>query len=281
MIHGTGDVLLDPTQLGALADGYDAPWTGVRDLFRSDALSVVNLECSPGGGGAPEEKEFVFRCADGFEEMSDNGVDVANLGNNHAGDHGKQPLLDGRAALLRAGVVPVGAGTNEAHANEAALFERNGKTIAVLGFGGVVPSPTWIAKANSPGVADGYDTASMARAVRAAAAIADIVVVSIHWGAELDTLPRGDDVDRARAMIDAGADAIFGHHAHVLQPLEFYAGRPIFFGLGNFVWPRGGPTAVAEVVFDPDGDIEACLLPGTISGGRPAVSVENACAPPS
>ena len=63
-------------------------------------------------------------------------------------------------------------------------------------------------------MASGEDTAAMTAAVRAASERADLVFVTVHWGVELDTRPRPDDVARARALIDAGADGIFGHHAH-------------------------------------------------------------------
>jgi hypothetical protein len=269
VIHGTGDVLLDPGQLALVQRSYDAPWDGVRDLFTGDDLTIINLECAPSELGEPEDKQFTFRCPFGMDEMTDAGVDVANLGNNHSGDFGPQALLDGRERLISAGLVPVGAGRNAAEANEPALFEIGGTTVAVLGFSGVVPRNDWIAKPHHPGVADGYSIDSMTRAVRAAVELADLVVVTIHWGVELATEPRDQDVARAHALIDAGADAIFGHHAHVLQPLEWYEGRPIFYGLGNFVWPRPGDTAVGRVVVSPSGEIAACLVPARITGGRP------------
>jgi poly-gamma-glutamate synthesis protein (capsule biosynthesis protein) len=108
------------------------------------------------------------------------------------------------------------------------------------------------------------------------------VFVAIHWGVELDTGPRPDDVERAEAMIDAGADGIFGHHAHRLQPLTFYEGKPIAWGLGNFVWPSfsgaGSTTAVARFVVEPDGSIDACLIPAFIeSPGHPVLTGEPEC----
>lgn len=273
VLHGTGDVNLDPRQLGSLHTSYGAPWSAVSDLFEGDDLTVVNLECAPSRLGEAVEKEYNFRCEpDALAAMRDAGVDVANQGNNHAGDYGPRALVDGRDNLIAAGVRPVGSGRDAAQANEPAIFERSGWTIAVLGFGGVVPSPDWIAGPDHAGQADGYDVASMTRAVREADEEADLVFVTIHWGAELDGSPRADDVARARALIDAGADGIFGHHAHVVQPLEWYGGRPIAYGLGNFVWPRGGPTAVARFVVEPDGSVGACLVRGTISGGRPTLS---------
>jgi hypothetical protein len=279
VIHGTGDVNLDPRQLGLALSTFDAPWDGVRDTFGADDLTIINLECAPSPLGMAEDKQYTFRCDKGHEQMDAAGVDVANLGNNHAGDFGSEALLDGRARLTDAGIAPVGAGRDAREANMPAVFEIKGWKIAVLGFGGVVPSAGWLAGADHPGVANGYDTASMVKAVRAADAHADLVLVSIHWGKELDTKPRPGDVARAHALVDAGADAIFGHHAHRLQPLEFYRGRPIAYGLGNFVWPSSGPTAIAEVIVLPDGTIEACLLPARIGVGRPALTGLSACVP--
>src|SRR3712207_1440580 len=125
----------------------------------------------------------------------------------------------------------------------------------------------------------------MVAAVRAADDAADLVFVAIHWGVELDTEPRAEDVARARAMIDAGADGIFGHHAHRLQPLGVYAERPVAWGLGNFVWPRnseaGSRTAVAEFVVEPDGTVHGCLLPARItSPGHPELTGRRSCLTP-
>jgi poly-gamma-glutamate synthesis protein (capsule biosynthesis protein) len=119
----------------------------------------------------------------------------------------------------------------------------------------------------------------MVAAVEAADARADLVFVTIHWGVELDLQPRPEDVARAHALIEAGADAIFGHHPHRLQPMEIHEGRPIFWSLGNFVWPRlsaaGAASGIAQVVVEPDGTVGACLVPVDIeSDGHPVVTVE-------
>jgi poly-gamma-glutamate synthesis protein (capsule biosynthesis protein) len=153
----------------------------------------------------------------------------------------------------------------------------------VLGFGGVIPAADWLAGPRTPGMANGDDVASMTAAVRAAREVADLVFVTVHWGVELDTQPRADDVARAHALIDAGADGIFGHHSHRLQPLDSYRGRPIAWGLGNFVWPNlsdaGSRTAVAEFVVEPDGSVHGCLLPARITApGHPVLTGARSCA---
>jgi poly-gamma-glutamate synthesis protein (capsule biosynthesis protein) len=131
-------------------------------------------------------------------------------------------------------------------------------------------------------MASGDDVATMTAAVKAASAVADLVFVTIHWGVERDTTPRPDDVARAHAMIDAGADGIFGHHAHRLQPIDSYRGRPIAWGLGNFVWPMlsdaGSRSAVAEFVVNPEGTVAGCLLPARITApGRPELTGGRSC----
>ena len=278
VVHGTGDVNLDPDYIPAFrTHGYAHAWSGLGGLFERDHLTIVNLECAASKLGSAIPKDFTFRCdPEALPAAKRAGVEVANLGNNHSGDFGKDALLDSRRNLRRAGIEPVGAGKDERQATRPALFDLEGWRVAVLGFGGIVPEPGWIAGPNHPGMADGDDIAKMTDAVRRAKRQADVVFVTIHWGVELDTEPRPDDIERAHAMIEAGADAIFGHHAHRLQPMAVYRDRPIFWGLGNFVWPAtseaGATTAVARVVVAPEGRIRGKLLPARIeSHGHPVL----------
>lgn len=284
VIHGTGDVNTDVSYIPALAEnGHAHAWSGLDGLFVEDDLTVINLECTPSDGGTPLPKEFVFRCdLDSLPAMAEAGIEVANLANNHSADHGKEALVDGRAQLEAAGVAPVGVGADLAEAESPALFEVNGWKVAVVGFGGVVPTADWLATEDRAGMADGDTAETMAAAVRAADEVADLVIVTVHWGFELETEPREDDRARARAMIEAGADMIFGHHPHRLQPLEVVDGVPVAWSLGNFVWPNfsvpGSTTAVARVVVAPDGSMESCLIPAFItSPGRPELTGDPGC----
>ncbi len=286
MIHGTGDVNLDPSYIPALDEyGFEYAWAGLDGLFEDDSLTVINLECAPSDLGVAEPKEYVFRCPTAaLPSIANAGVEVANMGNNHSGDYGKEALVDGRAQLEAVGVAPVGAGANAEQAGEAAVFEIDGWTVAVVGFGGIMPHDGWIATDDAAGMRDGDDIASMVAAVEAADAVADLVIVTIHWGVEFDTVPRPDDIERAEAMVAAGADIIFGHHAHRLQPLEIVNDAAVFWGLGNFVWPRNSnaaaTTAVARVVVAPDGSLDACLIPAFIENpGQPVITGEPECGP--
>lgn len=280
VIHGAGDVNLDPSFIQNFqSHGYAWAWSGLNGLFKTDDLTVVNLECAVSGLGTPVPKEFNFRGdPKALPAMRAAGVEVANMGNNHSYDFGPEALLDTRKNLLANDIAPVGAGKDPAQANAPAILEVNGWTIGVVGFDKVVdPYPDAIAAPGHPGTADGHDTNAMVAAVKAAAKKADIVIVAIHWGVELDTEPRPDDVDLAHRFIDAGADIIFGGHSHRLQPMEKYKGKLIFYSLANFVWPdfseAGATTAVAEATVSARGKLTGRLIPAFIEdAGHPILT---------
>ena len=279
LIHATGDVSLDPSYIPALvANGYGWAWSGLGGLFRRDDLTIINHECPSTDIAAPIRKTFNFRCdPQALPAAKHAGVDVANLANNHAYDQGPEGLLDSIRNLRTAGIAPVGAGRTERDAERPALFEIGGWKVAVVGFGEVLDPLDQTAGAHKPGTATGHSLPLKVRAIRAADRVADAVIVVIHWGVELDTGPEAYQVREGHAMIDAGADVIVGHHAHRLQPMSVYRGRPIFWGLGNFVWPAfsvdGSTTAVAEIRLTPDGRFHGRLIPARIvSDGHPVLT---------
>ena len=270
IIHGIGDVALDPVYIPTFpSEGYGYAWSGLGGIFQRDDLTVINMECAVSDLGNPVPKAFNFRCDPAaLPSALEAGVDVANLANNHTLDFGREALVDSVVNLRAAGIHPVGAGSNYEEAYTPALLEVRGWKIAVLGFGGVLDTRAWLATEDRPGIASGDDRADMVAAVERAAEIADLVIVTIHWGRQLDTQPRPDDIAHAEAMVAAGADIIFGHHQHRVGPLGEIDGKPVAWGLGHIVWRRINPvsaqTTVAKVVVHPDGTMGACLMPAEI-----------------
>lgn len=279
VIHGTGDVSLDPSYIPALrTNGYGWAWSGLNGLFRRDDLTVINHECPSTDIVAPLAKTFVFRCDPGaLDAAADAGIEVASLANNHGFDQGPEGLIDSVRNMRRAGIVPIGAGASQEEADAPRYVDVNGWKIGLVGVGEVIDPDTQVAVGEEIGTAVGHDFSRALGSIEEAEERADLVIVVIHWGVELDTQPRDYQVEKARRMIDAGADAIFGHHAHRLQPMDTYKGRPIFYGLGNFVWPsfsaEGSMTAVARVLVRPNGNLVGRLLPATIvSDGHPVLN---------
>jgi hypothetical protein len=276
VIHGTGDVSLDPGYIATYASqGYGYAWSGMGGLFRRDDLTVVNVECPVTDEGSQLSKEFSFHGTPAaLPAMRDAGVEVGSLANNHAYDRGPEGVVDSRQNLEAAGIAAIGAGRNQQQALKPAMFELDGWTVAVLGFDEVLDPLDAVAGPSKAGTAAGHDFSLMVRAVKDAADRADLVVVMIHWGVELDTQPRAYQVSEGHRLVDAGADMIFGSHSHRLQPMSVYHGRPIFWSLGNFVWPNfssaGSTTAVAEVTVTPRGRVRGRLLPAFITApGHP------------
>lgn len=280
VLRGTGDVNLDTNFIPNFRTfGYEYAWSGLNDFLKRDDLTVVNLECPVSRLGSPVlTKDYNFRAdPNALPYMRAAGVDVANLANNHAYDFGPDALLDTRKNLSANHIAAVGAGQDNRQALAPALFTIKGWRVAVVGLDEVVDGAGSVAGPGHPGVAGGHDQEAMVGAVKAAAGVADIVVVAIHWGVELKTSPTAADVSLAHRLVQAGADLIFGSHSHRLQPMETYRGRPIFYSLGNFVWPNttlaGSTTAVAEVTVSRAGTFTGRLVPVFIqAAGHPVLS---------
>jgi poly-gamma-glutamate synthesis protein (capsule biosynthesis protein) len=125
-----------------------------------------------------------------------------------------------------------------------------------------------------------YDTA-VAHDVASAARTADVVVVSLHAGKEMVGSPTWRQRSLAAAALDAGADVVIGHHPHVVQPLAWRKGKPIFYSLGNFVfnpspsflrYPKRPWSALARIAVDGTGVPKAELVPLRIVNRQPRLA---------
>lgn len=184
------------------------------------------------------------------------GVHALSLAGNHMMDCGPEGLADTIAELDRLGIAHSGAGRNLSEARRPALLRCGDTTVALLSYNCVGPEFSW-ATADRPGCAyvvvrpadggqsrpqaqlvaiDAQSALDMAADIERARAAADMVIVALHKGithrpAELAPYERL----LAYRAIDAGADVVVGHHAHIARGIEFHRGKPIFHGLGNGV----------------------------------------------
>jgi poly-gamma-glutamate synthesis protein (capsule biosynthesis protein) len=168
------------------------------------------------------------------------GFDVLSVANNHFGDGGNACMEYSLAQLHRSRIAPVGAGLNFEEAHGGAILLRHGVRFAFLGY-------TYAARNDNSGakrpVIAGREIESMRRDVAAARARADVVILSLHDGAEYSRNVARETQNFAHAAIDAGATAVLGHHPHVPQRVERYADGWIFYSLGNFVFWQTEPAA--------------------------------------
>lgn len=244
-----GDVIFSGKVQSLLdKEGYDYPYAYVKERFKNDDLTVINLETPVTAlSTTGADKSFVFKSPPkALTPLKNAGVDVVNLANNHTLDQGTKGLLDTIANLDQAGLAHVGAGKNADAAYAPVYVERKGIKIAVVGVTRVLPETSWAAGKNHPGAASAYDTAAAARAVSQAKKNADVVVAIVHWGKERVDMPDANQKALAHALIDAGADLTIGGHAHVLQGFEPYKGKWIAYGTGNFIFTRSATAKTWE-----------------------------------
>lgn len=238
-IIGTGDIMLGsnyPSEAKLPVHDGKHLLDNVKDILRDADVTFGNLEGSflNKGGNAKKCKSgcYFFRMPDRYVNyLLDAGYDVMSIANNHLGDFG-QPGRDNTQKVLKE------AGINYAGLKdvcETSRFEING---VKYGFAAFAPNT---------GTVSIKDIPTAKRIVESLEKDCDIVIVSFHGGAEgkaHNRVPkkqetfygenRGDVHAFAHAVIDAGADVVFGHGPHVVRAAELYKDRFIIYSLGNF-----------------------------------------------
>ncbi len=284
-IHLTavGDIMLDRSLGGAIAGGNLAyPFEDVVHMLNTADITVGNLESALGDIGEPAPKSYAFQAPPGAaESLAQAGFDVVSLANNHGMDFGPEALIQGLNLLRRANVAPIGAGANATEARAPYFTEINGLRLAFLGYVHVPVEgltafdvETWDATDTAPGLAWAYPERITAD-VTAAKEQADLVIVILHSGFEYVEAPSAPQVAASYAAIDAGAALVIGHHAHILQGIEFYNQGVIVYGLGNFAFEIDGDpsTAILNVWLDAGGVHQLELIPAVIQfGGQPRIA---------
>lgn len=243
-----GDVLFGGKVADLLAQkGYSYPYSDVSHWLQQPDLTVANLETPITERGTPRDKKYVFRSSpQALPELISSGIDAVSLANNHVLDYGEEGLIDTLHFLDEAGIHRMGAGKNSEEAYQPLFLNKKGVRIALFSFSRVLPDPSWAAGRNQPGIAAAYDPKLAIAAIEKAQRLADIVVVTVHWGVELKEQPEDYQQAIAHRFIDAGADLVVGTHPHVLQGLENYKGKWIAYSLGNFIFTSSTNSATQK-----------------------------------
>jgi len=234
------------------------------DLLRKADIAMVNLECPITVRGLLQEKPYTFRMNPRFiPALQVAGIDIVNLANNHIYDYGDIGLFDTISYLDSAGVFHVGAGRDFSTAHKPVIRDNPTRTVGFLGYYGGGEAPA--AQVDSPGVA--YRSLRLIESdienLRKADSLV-YIVVNVHWGVEKAEYPEQSQIRFAHGIIDAGADAVIGHHPHVLQGIELYKQGVIAYSLGNFIFGGNSrhtyQTAVFEICIDPK-SVSYSLIP--------------------
>jgi hypothetical protein len=240
-IKAVGDIIPGTNFPGDRLPAGDGMWLfdNVKAFFDGADILFGNFESTltdhpDAAKDVSQGQTFAFRSPPSYANVLQQlGFDVLSVANNHSFDFGDQGFSDTIANIRQAGMQAVG------QKNEIVYTETNGVTVAFIGF-------SYFSDHNSM-----LDLDSGRALVDQAKQQADIVVISVHAGAEGSDASRtlnesesffgenrGNMVEFSHAMIDQGADLILGHGPHVPRALELYKSRLIAYSLGNFVGYR-------------------------------------------
>jgi poly-gamma-glutamate synthesis protein (capsule biosynthesis protein) len=254
-----GDVLLARAVPVALARDSATLRCTTRQLWAGSRYVIGNLECPLTDTAQPAAKSIVFQANPQWAKwLRSLGLTHVSLANNHTLDQHLPGLRAtaraGRAARLgllgyqpdgRAGCLPTVLGRD----SSVMVFAYSALTQKI-------PGEDCVCGRDFGALCERVATYKTLFPERA-------VLVYLHWGTEYAAQPSAGQRQQARDLVDAGAAAVVGAHPHVVQPVEFYRGRPIVYSLGNFLFDQpGGATALAaQVDFDlADGWVAATYL---------------------
>jgi len=161
-------------------------------------------------------------------------INAVTLANNHSMDFGSQGLFDTLASLRNLRIKTAGVGYNINEALKPMVLGTKYGNVCILAFSRTLPTEFW-AGPNKAGTAN-LNFTKTADHIKKTSTQCLVTFVSYHWGAEQENKAKAYQYKLAKLSIDAGADAVIGHHPHVLQEIEIYKNKPILYSLGNFVF---------------------------------------------
>jgi len=222
-----------------LAGDIDYPFRNITETLKDADITFVNLESQLADlGGETESPTSEYRFAGPPEaaiSLANAGIDIVSVANNHMWDYGKARLQETLDNLRAQEVLYVGASMDGNKRFDPQILEVRGKKIAFLAMTNLLNgyenagAGNYVAFQNPDAIVAEIEKLKVRNDI-------DWILVSLHSGAEYIEKPTQNTVNLAKRFIDAGADAILGHHPHVPLPIDVYKGKPIFYSLGNFAF---------------------------------------------
>lgn len=268
-----GDILLDDTY--AMMSNYVSRGRSMENTFAGGLLEqmrladvfMVNNEFTFTDRGTPTKgKLYTFRSKpENVQFLSDMGVDIVSLANNHSYDFGEVSLLDTLETLEKADMPYVGAGRNLDEAKEPYYLVANGMKIAFVSgtqLEKYANPETKGATLDSAGTLRCVDPVDLLKSIEIAEQNADMTILFIHWGTESKEWIDEMQQEQAKLYTQAGVDLIIGAHPHVLQQIDFVNDVPVVYSLGNFWFnSKDRDTGMVQVTLKDKEIVELRFIP--------------------
>jgi len=200
----------------------------IQRLFWSQDLNVANLEGpitqneTVSVGSKIEEKNhfaFTFDPKQAIQFLKHNEINAVGIGNNHSLNFKPEGLMETKNTLFSNGINYFG---DPLDASNYLVKNINGKKIAIVSYNQF----------------SGINAEMIANIIQEIRKKSDFIIVYAHWGTEYALQETESQKEKAHRFIDSGADMIIGSHPHVVEPMEMYKNKMIFYSLGNFVFDQ-------------------------------------------
>ncbi len=246
VIFLVGDIMLGRTVENIIErEGIAYPFYGANDMLKNADVTIGNFE---GAVSVPHVQTpsmgFQFSIKDEFlGSLHDVGFDILSLSNNHSYDFGSSSLAYTRTRCseysMACGGVPSGLSTTSTYVHEV-----QGEKVGYIFLHTLYRA---------------YDESELRSHVHTLKEKSDVQIAYVHWGDEYSRTHNQEQEVLARVLIDSGVDVVVGHHPHVVQDVEFYREKPIFYSLGNFIFDQYFSRDVEEMLA-----LEMTISTGTI-----------------
>lgn len=218
------------------------PWGNTLPIFKNADLRISNLECviSDIGEPWPPEKVFHFRTDEkNIKTLLSADIGMVSLANNHILDYGYDAMRKAMDILGKNAISYAGVGLDNLEAREPAICDVDGKKVGLIAF--TDNEPSWEAGDKTPGLfyvpvnIKDRRVKVLFETIKKTRDDVDILIISAHWGPNWGYEPPPEHIPFAHALVDAGADIIFGHSGHVFRGVEIYKDKAILYCTGNFI----------------------------------------------
>ncbi len=221
----------------ALKGDYKSILNDFVDVFQGNDLNIIDLECplTESEYARPKTGPHQKAHPDCIKILDYAGIHLAAMANNHIMDYGSRGVEDTLEACKKNGIDTIGVGRTMEEAGELYSVTIRGKRVAFLNFA----DNEFLSTPNSAYTCKPIDAVRCSYDIKSARQNSDFVFVMVHAGNEFYELPSPRTKELYRYFIDQGADVVVSHHTHAFSGYELYQSKPIFYGLGNFIydWP--------------------------------------------
>lgn len=212
------------------------PFKEFATIVSQSDYVVGNLEAMMSGrdGFNLKKTPYLYTDTNGISQLNNLNLNLVSTAHNHIYDNFESGYLNTKEALQTRNIDYIGSSIKDESYCEPFVTDIKSISFAFLNY--CHSDTNYVRPENTQINLSVYNKEIIVNDIKKTRSRVDFIILLLHWGGKTDYgfLPSMEQVKDAKLFIDSGADCIVGHHAHCVQPLEIYKGKPIFYCLGNF-----------------------------------------------